>query len=196
MSLAQLVRDSKEIDVIAAQLDGLDHAGRMQEISKLTRADQARLFELSAGRACSLATDFVPAGKPPLTEVIHWGYNSLAMFRTFQKRFCWPAQPHVPKIAIGYNEQAMKFFTGPGFFVAREDTSESGVLTVVVDYKLLPDEKPESWPTILPNTARLSRFVYNGTRDWMWKVSRHVTIGRARRDAGWMDNWFVLCRED
>jgi hypothetical protein len=67
---------------------------------------------------------------------------------------------------------------------------------VVVDYKLLPNEKPAEWPKILPNTARLSRFIYNCTNDWMWKVSKHVTVGRARRDSGWMPNWFVLCRED
>jgi len=99
-------------------------------------------------------------------------------------------------VVIGYNEQAMKLFTGPGYFVAREDKSESGVQTVVIDYKQIPNEKVPSWPGILPNTARLSRFIYNGTSDWMWKVSSHVSVGRARRDSGWMDNWFVLNRED
>jgi len=196
MSVSQLVRSSKEIDVIASQFDGLDHAGRMREIVALSAKDMARLYDLSAGRGCVLTGDYVPANKPPLTEVIHWGRNSLPAFRTFQKRFCWPSRGHVPKVALGYNEQSTAVFTGPGYFTAREDKGEGGVPTVVIDYKLLPNEKAESWPKILPNTAKLSRFIYNGMQDWMWKVSNHVTIGRARKDSGWMDAWFILCRED
>lgn len=197
MALTDLIRaGSPDPKAIAAYLDALTHDGRMQELAALTADDQRRLFEIVDGQACTLAGDFVPAGKGPLQEVIHWGYNSLPAFRTFQKRFCWPSNGPESHINIGYNEQAMKLFTGPGYFVAREAKSESGVTTVVVDYKLEPKEKPAAWPKILPNSARLSRFIYNGTNDWMWKVSKHVTVGRARRDSGWMPNWFVLCRQD
>ena len=196
MSVAELVRSGQSIEAVARAFDALDHTGRLAQMYELTHADQEKLFTLAAGRACSIAGDFIPAGKQPLQEVIHWGINSLPVFRKFQKRFTAPRTPGAAPIALGYNEQTMKTFTGPGFFVAREAASESGVKTVVVDYTLLPDHKPDAWPTILPNTARLSRFVYNGTNDWMWKVSANVTVGRARRESGWMPNWFVLCRED
>ena len=43
--------------------------------------------------------------------------------------------------------------------------------------------------------ARLARFIYHRTRDFMRGVSEHVTIGRATREGKPMDNWFVLCRE-
>lgn len=195
-TLKQRVHDAKQdVAGIAAALDAMDHAARVAAIRSLSRRDQAVLYERVTGRACVLDRDFVPAGTPPLTEVIHEGKNSLPLFSRFQKRFCAPSAAGTEKVAWGYNEQALKVITGPGYFVAREAASEAGVRTVVVDYTAeLPTEKPAHWPKILPNSARLSRFVYYGTQDWMWRVSRHVTIGRARRASGWMDNWFVLCR--
>jgi hypothetical protein len=65
---------------------------------------------------------------------------------------------------------------------------------VVIDYCEVPARKPAEWPPVLPNSARLSRFIYYRTRDYMRGVSQHVTIGRATRDGKPMDNWFVLCR--
>jgi hypothetical protein len=47
---------------------------------------------------------------------------------------------------------------------------------------------------ILPSSARLSRFVYNGTRDYMRGVSAHVSIGRAEVRGRLSDNYFILCR--
>jgi hypothetical protein len=195
-TLVELVRKGAKPEELEQLLDGLDHAARYAECVALTGADQAKLFELSAGRGCTIAGDFVPESVGTLVEVIHHGKNSLPVFKQFQKRFARPKTPHVPPAAVGYNEQTMRAFTGPGFFVAREERHESGEKTVVIDYTRLPDEKVATWPEILPNTARLSRFIYNGTQDWMWRVSKHVTIGRARRASGWMDNWFVLCREE
>ena len=49
-------------------------------------------------------------------------------------------------------------------------------------------------PAILPNDARLSRFVFNQTKDLVRGVSKHVSIGRASRGTRQLDNWFVLCR--
>ena len=194
MSLTEALK-SKEIGAVEAFLDGTDHAGRLRALERLTSREQAQLYEMSDGRGCTLGGNYVAHDAEPLNEVIHWGYNSLPTFRVFQKRFCRPSQARDPAVLFGYNEQSMKVFTGPGYFVAREDTHESGVSTVVIDYKAEADERPKTWPVILPNAARLSRWIYFGTRDWMWTVSRHVTVGRAQRDTGWMDNWFVLCRE-
>ena len=69
---------------------------------------------------------------------------------------------------------------------------------MVIDYYDVPPKgapRPESWPKVRPNHARLSRFVYHRTRDYMRGVSKHVSIGRAMKDGKVMDNWFVLCRE-
>jgi hypothetical protein len=126
-----------------------------------------------------------------MTEVIHHGKNSLAMFTHFQKRFCRPDEGPEDQL-WGYNHQAMQPVTGPGYFVAHPWT-EGGV---VIDYTMIPPKHPEGWPAILPNDAKLSRFIYNGTKDVMRRVSQHVTVGRAQRGDTVMDNWFVLVRED
>ena len=55
---------------------------------------------------------------------------------------------------------------------------------------------PEAWPAIVPNEARLGRFVYAGMIDVMRGISTHVSIGRAKKKKGYMDAWFVLVRED
>src|SRR5262245_49347781 len=86
----------------------------------------------------------------------------------------------------------MRLFTGPGYFVAYV-APEGGVH---IDYRRTPSDRPASWPPILPNSARLSRFIYNGTVDVMRRVSTHVSIGRAMRDGKPMDAWFVLARRD
>jgi len=186
----------ESIEAIGTWLDGLSAGERLAQVRTLSRRDQAALFEHASGRACRIANEFVPTDVPPLVEVIHEGLNSMPMFRLFQKRFCRPSNGSADR-AWGYNEQTMKAVTGPGYFVAHEADAENGVRTVVVDYRAtLPTEKPEGWPQILRNDQRLSRFIYNGTQDWMWRVSSHVTIGRAQRVSGWMDNWFVLCRRD
>jgi hypothetical protein len=194
--LSRRIRSGERTDHIGNWLDGLSPAERWDEVRSLNSRDQADLFERAEGRPSRLDRDFVPAGTPPMKEVIHRGINSLPLFRNFEKRFCLPSRPRDQNVAWGYNEQTFKPFTGPGYFVAREDDPDSGPRTVVIDYCApLPEEKPTGWPDIIPNSARLSRFIYFGTRDWMWRVSNHVTIGRARRDSGWMDNWFLLCRD-
>ena len=180
----------REVDVpgLAAYLDGLDDAPRIAQVLDLDGAEQARLFDAAAGVRPITLEDFVPAAVPPLHTVIHYGRNSLPLFRLFQKRFCRPDRDGAE--LWGYNEQPWKRFTGPGYFVARQADHEE----VVIDYCEVPPEKPAEWPSILPNSARLSRFIYYRTRDFMRGVSRHVTIGRATREGKPMDNWFVLCR--
>jgi hypothetical protein len=39
-------------------------------------------------------------------------------------------------------------------------------------------------------------FVYNKTRDFMRRVSSHVTIGRAWKKESMLPAFFVLCRRD
>lgn len=183
---------NQQVDVagLSRYLDGLSGAARVQESGDLSAKEQARLFEAAKGFKPTKLLDFVPSTKAALEEVIHYGRNSLPLFSTFQKRFCKPSDPALHEL-WGYNEQAMRLFTGPGYFVAREIEHDE----VLIDYLLAPPSKPAAWPEILPNSARLSRFVYYRTQDTMRGVSHHVSIGRAARDGKWMDNWFVLCRD-
>ena len=55
---------------------------------------------------------------------------------------------------------------------------------------------PSSWPPVKPNSEGLQRFVYAGTRDFMRKVSDHVSIGTAYKGDKALDHYFTLCRED
>jgi hypothetical protein len=180
----------RDVDVsrLASYLDRLDGERRVAEVRALARDEQARLFEAAAGVRPVTLEDFVPKAVPPLQSVVHYGRNSLPLFRLFEKRFCRPDRDGGE--LWGYNEQPWKAVTGPGYFVARQASDEE----VVIDYCEVPPRKPAEWPRILPNSARLSRFIYHRTRDFMRGVSQHVTIGRATREGKAMDNWFVLCR--
>jgi hypothetical protein len=84
----------------------------------------------------------------------------------------------------------MRLWTGPGYFVAYRPPEGA----VLIDYERLPGDKPPAWPAIVPNSARLGRFVYAGMKDVLHRVSRGVAIGRARKGDHPMDAWFVLVR--
>lgn len=186
-----IARDNLRPEELAEHLDRLTHEQRLLEIRALTGKDQARLYERVAG-AVPLDLDFyVPQSVGPLTEVIHHGKNSLPMFSYFQKRFCRPEADN--GTLYGYNHQTMSWFTGPGYFVVRPLPTDK---RVVIDYTEVPPVKPASWPTIYPNSRLGSRLVYYQMRDFMWKVSSHVSIGRAHRNGKEQPNWFVLTRED
>jgi hypothetical protein len=185
--------NSVDLPGLAAFLDGLDHAARLQAVHGVDGRHQAILFEAAkAGPALTLDF-FVPPSVGKRVEVIHHGKNSLPVFTHFQKRFCRTEASG--NTLWGYNEQAMKGFTGPGYFVTKPVDDR----TVVVDYFETPPagaELPNGWPSVLPNSARLGRFVYDQMRDYMRGVSKHVSIGRARKQEKDMPNWFLLCRED
>jgi hypothetical protein len=181
---------SPELAALSHFLDSLEPAERLQQVRVLTAPQQARLFDTAAGFHPVQLTDFVPAGTAPLQEVIHYGRNSLPIFHFFEKRFCLP--PTTTEELWGYNEWRFRSLTGPGYFVARQ----ANELEVVIDYYLLPQDKPPDWPPIRPNSTGLSRFIYYQMRDFLRGVSRHVSIGRATRGGKPLDNWFVLCRNE
>lgn len=198
MKLQEMIASPQaSIAEIGAWLDGLPHAERLEQAMSLGRADQARLFELADARAITLE-HFVPAGVAPLKEVIHHGRNTLPLFRRFQKRFCRPQDGSAR--AFGYNEGSTRALIGPGYFVTVPTAGnpaweERGA--VVVDYFQVPDGAVvDGWPRVVPNNRGLQVFVYNKTRDFMRRVSSHVSIGTAYRGEKAMGAWFVLCRED
>ena len=182
-----------DMRAISTYLDGLASGARIAETQGLSARAQAKLFEAARGfRAIGLA-DLVPEDAPPLSEVPHFGRNSLLAFTRFAKVFCRP-DGDVEGELWGYNRNPLALIetvVGPGYYVAYPYTTAGEVL---VDYLRTPPRKPAHWPAILPNSARLSRVVYNGTQDVLRGVSAHVTIGRAMRAGKDMDNWFVLCR--
>lgn len=183
-----------DMDALEAAFDAASHAERVQAIREFSPKIQRRLFEAAEGRAVDIE-HIVPSDKGSLEEVIHEGQNTLPMFRKFQKRFCRPSRDQRQtdrEVLWGYNHQTMAPFTGPGYFVAYEDDDTGEVW---IDYRELPTERPDEWPKIIDNKARLGRFVYHGMVDRLRRVSKHCTIGRAFKGEA-MNAWFVLVRAD
>ena len=52
------------------------------------------------------------------------------------------------------------------------------------------------FPRVLPNCQGLARFIYFQTRDFMRRVSHHVSIGTAYKNEQALNVYFILCRED
>lgn len=199
--LKELVRSSSAgIADIAAALDALDHDGRVREMRTLGRRDQALLYDKAADAAPLDAAHFVPV-EEPLQPVHHEGWNTLplgvATFKGFQKRFARPEDGGAR--LFGYNEGATRGVLGPGFFVAYDcqdhaTWAERG--SWVVDYFQVPDGPvPAGWPEVRPNHKGLQVLVYNGTRDFMRRVSTTVSIGAAYKGETKLHNYFVLVRE-
>jgi len=188
MSAHDFFKNGADAKGLGAYLDGLSEEQRVLEVRSLSGKELAALYDAASG---PLTLEyFVGPDVAPLREVIHEGKNSLPLFSSFQKRFCRPA-PGATEL-WGYNEQAMRWATGPGYFKAR--IVDGGVL---IDYLEVPSgAPPQGWPAILPNSAGLSRFVYYQTQDAMRGVSKHVSIGRASKKGEPMDAWFALCRRD
>lgn len=196
MNLVSLVRaTAPSMKDISAYLDGLSSAERVAQTRQLNGADQRRLFDAAAGFRTLRATDMVPASSPAMTGVRHEGRNSLPLFSLFAKVFYRPDDAAAAKsVTWGYNDGSPVVLTtvGPGYYVA----VNHGEQEVLVDYLQQPPRPFPGSPPIIPNSARLSRFVFYQTQDVLRGVSAHVSIGRATRNGKDMNNWFVLCRAD
>lgn len=199
MRLASLIRNPRvSLEEIGALLDRLLPSARLDAAMTLGPRDQAILFE-RAGQAPAITLDhFVPSDVPDLREVIHEGRNSLPLFRRFQKRFCRP-RGETARL-FGYNEGQTRALLGPGYFVvvptsSRPDWASRGAL--VVDYFQVPDGlAAPGWPAVVENSRGLQRLVYFQTRDFMRRVSAHISIGRAWKNESRLPATFVLCRQD
>lgn len=186
------------IEEIEHHLDRLDGAQRWREVAALGRAQQRLLYEKAAHAGPIDLAHFI-GDTPPRREVIHDGINTLPVLpaiRRFQKRFSRPT--YGDGRLFGYNEGPTRAVIGPGYFVAiptatRPAWSARGA--VVIDYFQVPDgEVPPGWPRVVGNHWRLQRFVYEGTRDYMRRVSTHVSIGAAFKGEQPLDHYFALCR--
>ncbi|HMI84487.1 MAG TPA: hypothetical protein VK550_10360 [Polyangiaceae bacterium] len=192
--------DAASVDAIAAFLDGLTHEARIAETRALGRDAQRRLYRKAAASKPVTLIDFVPPTVANRVEVIHHGRNTLPLpggLRHFQKRFSRPDSSD--SRLFGYNESPFISTVGPGFFVAvptagRPEWEARGA--IVVDYFQIPDGPvPAGWPPVIPNTQGLQKFVYHRTRDFMRRLSTHVTIGAAFKVEKSLDHYFILCRQ-
>jgi hypothetical protein len=179
---------------VARSLDDMTHAERVRAIRAAGRAEQRRLYEAVRGFRPLQLTDIVAPEVPALAPVRHYGKNTLPAFTHFEKRCCRPpdADPRQPDRLYGYNEGPTRWATGPGYFVLRPDAAHGELL---VDYNLVPSERPREWPPIRRNEVGLARFVYGYMIDTLRGVSRHVTVGSAARKGRDLGSWFLLCRE-
>jgi hypothetical protein len=184
-----------DCSAVAEVFEGATPRERIGITEALGGKEQEKLWHAAEGGAVSIG-EMVPRELGPLRPVIFHGKNSLPAFTRFQKRFCRPAAGVDRDELWGYNHQPTRWLgplTGPGYFVAYDSNGLGGV---AVDYTRIPTGKPVEWPEIHDNTYRLSRFIYNGTIDYLRRVSPHLLIGRATRAGKEMPNWFLLCRED
>lgn len=203
-TLRELLAAKAKIADIATFLDGLDATTREAESLTLNGREQADLFE-RAGEGPVITLDhFVPSGVAPNVAVRHPGRNTIPVprhFQLFAKVFARDEKD--ARLCNGYND-SNAFFIRPGYFVAYETAGNAEWIRrggVVVDYLRVPDGKvPAGWPRIVPNTLGLQRLVYFRTRDFMRRVSAHMSIGRAAEQRGKgdreLDFWFTLCRRD
>jgi hypothetical protein len=199
MSLPQLIADpNATVATIGTYLDGLSAPARWAQLRRLDRGQQRTLYQRAGGSALALR-DLVP-NATALVEEIHDGVNTLpvpAPLRRFQKRFCWPLEGDGTQL-YGYNEGPLRRLIGPGYFLASTTAAHSPWAeqgSVVVDYFAVPQGPvAPGWPTIVPNSTGLQRGVYDRTRDFLWRVSSHVSIGAATKDGTSLDHYFVLCR--
>lgn len=200
MSVQSLIAEpSVTIDVIAEHLDGLDADRRWQELSILSRSEQRALYEKAAA-APAITAEHFHGGAPPLQAVIHEGLNTLPTpkgVRRFQKRF---ARGNGAEELFGYNEGVTRKAIGPGYFVAGPTAGNAQWESrgaIVIDYFRVPTGPvPSGWPKVVENREGPQRFVYHGTRDFMRRVSAHVSIGAAYKGERPLDHYFVLCRID
>ena len=192
--LAQLRGTAVQPSAVAELLDGLGTGDRVDAVRALGRAEQRRLFEAVDGFAPRRLSDLVPPETDELATLRHFGRNTLPLFSRFEKRFCRPRGEDAAKPALlyGFNFGVTAPLTGPGYFVAREDTARG---EVVIDYREIPAQRPTGWPALRANDRGIARLVYGAMVDTLLHVSLHVSIGSAARRGRALGSWFVLCRE-
>jgi hypothetical protein len=193
MELRNLIDTHLDLPRLSKDLDECGHFARIWSTRRWTREDQARLFEAAKGFRALTLEDFVPSTVAPRVEVTHIGTNSLPVATHFEKHFFKPAQDGAKDVLFGRNFQALSVFSGPGFYVARP-SAEPG--EVDFDYAATPAETLDAFGPVKSNAGGISTFVYQGCVDVMRGISSHVTIGRLKRNGHYIDNWFVLVRED
>jgi hypothetical protein len=194
MDVTTFLEPEIDLERLTAILDGLGHEGRVHTTRTWTGRQQGALFEAAKGYRSAELDFLVPTGTTPLEEVIHEGINSLPMFRRFQKRFTNVTTSGGEPSIAGFNRQIWEWFSGPGYFTAREGKDEHAG-EIAIDYETLPTAKVASWPPIRPNAGFGPGIVYGRLTDYVRPISNHVSIAAAYRSGKFL-NWFALVRRD
>jgi len=184
-----LTRAEVKLAEVTEHLDKLGPDERIAQAVAINPAQQIKLWEI-AENSKPLDFDYlIPPDANPLQFFPFEGKNSLPLFTRFQKVFYYDGKRQM----CGYNNQAMMWFTGPGYYVVGMNPKNKN--EIQVDYTRIPAEHPPGWPEIKSNDVFPTRFIYGGTKDNLRWVSRDVVIGRAfKLGEKPMPNWFVLCR--
>jgi len=183
--------DGIAIEDLHAALDAMDGPARLTFIRGLGKRRQVHLWDMADKHMEATLTQLLPAEVEAGRTAVFEGRNSMAMFNLFQKRFTRPAESGDE--LWGYNHQMWAWFTGPGYFVARED-KDRGVL--VFDYTKLPGQAPEGWPALKANEGFPTGMVYGGMVDDVRAVSRDVLIGIALIKGEPRGQYFTLVRSE
>jgi hypothetical protein len=200
VDLAKMALDpSASIGAISDALDNASPSERIEAAFSLGRSEQRALYEKAKTAPPVELTHFVPADRDARTAVRHRGRNTLPLpgkHKLFEKRFCRPDDDGAR--LFGYNEAPSRGLIGPGYFVAVPTKNEATARgNVVIDYFQVPDGPvADGWPPVVPNSKGLQRFVYHRTRDFMRRISRHVSIGAAYKVERPLGHFFILVRED
>jgi len=189
----QLRAETPDLSAIAARFDALDLPAKLEEMLALGRRAQARLWSLALESPPLTVEELLgdaegdEADDPPTW--IWEGVNSLPFFRRFQKRVVRQDD----ETLAGYNEQALRWLTGPGCFTVRRARPEEPG-SIVFDYIRTPTRAPFGGPKVVSSGRGLGRFVYGGMLDHMHRVSPDVMIGRAWKSGRMTNNYFLLAR--
>ncbi|MBP47949.1 MAG: hypothetical protein CMH53_08405 [Myxococcales bacterium] len=189
---------------LADHLDGLSHNGRLEAIEALQGNTMSVLYERAAGQHTDIEF-FVPEEIPDGQPVVHHGVNSLPwpVGGTFRK----PMVRAAPGLVYGYNDNdgivsLVGWFTGPGYFTLRARGTESPDGRsdfdgqVFVNYYEQPGERPvQHWPDPKPSMNWSASLVFGDMCDYMWRVSKHVSVGAAFKRGKPMGAWFALIRQ-
>lgn len=190
-----LQRPSPDAAEIRALLDGLSLADTITAVRALSGTKlQGALWRAAAANATITVADLVPADHPVMKPVVFHGKNSLPAFSNFQKICFRPRPAEFSHMLWGYNETSIRNIIGPGYYVVH-DTPGDTLGGAAFDYREIPGDRLPSWPEIRPNDIGLSRFIYNGTVDFMRRVSNIVFIGSATRLHRELGSYFVLARQ-
>lgn len=184
---------------IAALFDGLTAAQAIRTVRSMSgRTIQRALWKVAEKNPRVTTDDLVPRDYTPMKPVIFHGKNSLPAFTEFQKICFRPGTAagsgNGENVLWGYNETTIKGLIGPGYYVAH-DTDGERLGGTAFDYRSIPPQGLPGWPTVRANDVGLSRFIYNGTVDFMRRVSKRVFIGEATRGGRELDSYFVVFRE-
>jgi hypothetical protein len=180
---------------IGELLDALSVGDRIAVVRSLSgRKLQRALWDAVATNPRVAVAELIPEGYPCMKPVVFHGKNSLPAFTEFQKICFRPRPSQLGHVLWGYNETSIKGLIGPGYYVVH-DTPDDRLGGSAFDYREIPGERLPSWPELRTNDVGLSRFIYNGTVDFMRRVARDVFIGSATRQGRELGSYFVLARE-